>query len=364
MIVAYDLRYASDHFAGIGTYAFALLRELLELPGDERYVLLWNPAWRQSRFDFEMLRAHPRAEWVDCGFHPIQPIGTFQLGAWLRRTRPDVYFSSFSLRPFASGCPEVLTVHDVAALRLRPMRQNLLYLASLRLALGARSIVTVSEFSRREILTLLGARPEQVHAILPGVAPWPKDLVPCRPQALEDNRFALLVGDNRPHKNIGVVVEAWAAMGERPPLPLVAAGPIAPRFPSLADMARARGARRVTHLGWMNPAELAWLYENAEMLLFPSVYEGFGSPLAEGLSHGLPVIASDIPAFREVGAGAAIYVDPHDAVAWSREALRVAGDESIRERLRPIARARAAELTYRRTAEAVLAVIRETARRS
>jgi len=363
MIVAYDLRYASDHFAGIGTYTFALLTELLELPGDERYVLLWNPAWSQTRYDFDGLRSHPRVEWVERPFHPIQPMGTVHVGRWLRRVRPDVYFSPFSLRPFSSGCPEVVTVHDVASLRLRPTHRNITYLISLRLALGARFILTVSEFSRREILALLGAREHQVRAILPGVLPWSPNLEPRRPAGLRDDRFALLVGDNRPHKNLGVVVRAWAAMGAAPPLPLIAAGPTAARFPSLEEMARAGGARRVTHLGWLEPAELAWLYAHAEMLLFPSVYEGFGSPLAEGLAHGLPVLASDIPAFHEVGAGAAIYVDPNDPAAWSHEALRVMGDAGVRERLRPKALARAAELTYRKTAEAVLPVLREAAKR-
>jgi len=362
VIVAYDLRYACDHFAGIGTYAFALLEELVALPGAERYVLLWNPAWPQTRYDFKRLRSHSRVEWVERDFHPIQPMGTVQVGRWLRRLRPAVYFSPFGLRPVASGCPEVLMLHDVGPLRRRlPGLGDALYRASVWLALRARFIVTVSEFSRSEILSLTGARGEQVRAILPGVMPWSANLELRRPVKLGEGRFALLVGDNLPRKNIVVAVRAWAAMGAEPPLALVAAGPVRPGHPSVEELTAAAGARRVAHLGWLEPAELAWLYAHAEMLLMPSLYEGFGSPLAEGMAHGLPVLASDIPAFREVGAGAATYLDPHDAGAWAREVLRIAGDPGARERLRPAALARAAQLTYRNTAEGVLAVLREAA---
>src|SRR6185437_7402441 len=110
---------------------------------------------------------------------------------------------------------------------------------SLQIALGARAIVTVSEFSRSEILALTSARASQVHAVLPGVAPWPAGLVPRRPAALAEDRFALLVGDNRPRKNIDVAIRAWAALGAEPPLALVGAGPVASHFPAQPDLARA-----------------------------------------------------------------------------------------------------------------------------
>ncbi len=363
MIVAYDLRYANDHFAGIGTHAFALIDELLGLPGDERYVLLWNRGLRQTRYDFERLRANPRVTWVERAIDPVQPWGTIQTGAWLRGLEPSVYFSPFALRPVASGVPEVLTLHDVEPLRYRRSPVwNLLYEASLGLAFRARMILTSSEFSRSEILALTHARPERVRAILLGVLPWRPGLTPSRPAGLAPGRFALLVGDNRPRKNLGVLARAWAAMGATPPLALVAAGPVEPAYPSITGLATAAGARGVQHLGWVEPSELAWLYANAELLLFPSVYEGFGLPLAEGLAHGLPIVASDIPAFREVGAAAADYVDPRDPAAWASEVTRLAGDAAARDAMRPAARARAGELTYRRTAEAALAVLREVAR--
>ncbi len=362
MIVAYDLRYASDHFAGVGVYAYSVLEELLDLPGDERYLVLWNPGWQVTRFDLDRLRRHARVEWVESAAHPIQPTGAMAVGAWLRRARPTVYCSPFSLRPFASRCPEVLTLHDVSPLRTPHIASRygrFLYWASLQHALGASFILTVSEFSRREILSFTRARAGQVRVALPGVARPRADLAPRRPAGLAEGRFALLVGDNRPRKNLELVARAWALLGRTPPLTLVGAGPVDSRFPSLTELARDAGAQQVVHLGWAMPEEKAWLYEHAEVLLFPSVYEGFGSPLAEALAAGLPALVSDIPVFREVAGDAAVFVAPHDPEAWAQSVRRLTGDPAGRERLHRAGLARAAELTYRKTAEATLAVLRE-----
>ncbi len=364
MVIAYDLRYASDHFAGVGVYAYSVLEALLDLPSDERYVVLWNPHWRNTRFDLERLRNHPRVEWVEFPAHPIRPTGAIAVGAWLRRVKPAVYCSPFSLRPFGSGCPEVLTLHDVSPLRTAHIATwfaRQLYRMSLHHALGARFILTASEFSRGEILSFTRARAKQVRVALPGVARPRLDLIPRRPAGVPDGPFALLVGDNRPRKNLETVARAWALLGDAPPLTLVGVGPVDSRFASLMDFARIAGARQVVHLGWVMTEEKAWLYEHAGMLLFPSVYEGFGSPLAEALASGLPALASDIPVFREVARDAAAHVAPCDPEAWAQSVRRIAGDPSERERLRRAGIVRAAELTYRRTAEATLAVLREAA---
>jgi glycosyltransferase involved in cell wall biosynthesis len=366
MIIAYDLRYASDHFAGIGTHAFALLETLLDLPGEERYLVLWNPDGGNSRFDLGPVRSHPRVEWVERRFHPIQPWGAVQVGAWLRARRPDVYLSPFSLRPFAPGCPDVLTVYDVAPLRVQHASSPLihgLYLLSLWRAISAHFIVTGSEFSRGEIIALTGARAERVRTTRLGVPPRLRSETPRRPEHFEDRRFALVVGDNRPRKNLELLAHAWASMGEAPPLSLVGVGPVDRRFPSLLAVADSAGARGVDHLGWREPAELAWLYAHAELVLLPSRYEGFGYPIVEAFAEGIPIVASDIPVFHEVGGAAAAYVDPQDPAAWAREIVRLASDAEARERMKQAGRARAGELTYRKTADVTLAVLREAAGR-
>lgn len=362
MIVAYDLRYAADHFTGIGTHAYALLAALLELPGDERYAVLWHPRLRNRRYDVRALASHPRVEWHERAIDPIQPWGVLQAGAWVRSVHADVYLSPFYLRPVGAGCPTVLTIHDVWPLRLPvglSWLKGRLYRASLAHARGARFIVTSSRFSQDEIATLLRLPIDRVRAIRLGVPPPVAEAEPRRPGRLEPGPFALVVGDNRPRKNLGMLACAWASFGGDPPLRLVSAGPIDARFPSLtqfADQARATG---VTSLGWVEESELAWLYRNAEMVLFPSQYEGFGFPLVEAFVRGIPILAADIPVLREIGEGAARFIAPDRPEAWAHEAARLASDAKERASLAEAGRSRAAELPYRATAQETLALLRE-----
>lgn len=365
MIVAYDLRYAGDHFVGIGTYAHALLEALLQSPGDERYVVLWDPRQAHERFDFAGLRAHPRVTWVEKPYPPLGPWALIQTGAWLRRLSPDVYFSPFHFLPLAPGCPCVLTVHDVRPLRFRdeldPVRRAL-YRVSLQRACRARLLVTVSDSSRAEIVALLPVDPERVRTVRPGVQPGLASLALERPPAVPDGPFALVVGDNRPHKNHAVLARAWASFGTAPPLALVGAGPVDERHPDLAALARRVGAQ-AHHLGRVSQRELAWLYQHATMLLLPSRYEGFGSPLAEAFAQGLPAVVSDLPVFREIGGDAACFVEADRADRWAEVVAGLAGDGAARERMRAAGRALAAGLTYGQTARGLLEVLREARRR-
>jgi glycosyltransferase involved in cell wall biosynthesis len=170
-----------------------------------------------------------------------------------------------------------------------------------------------------------------------------------------------VVGINLPHKNLATLAAVWNGLAEPPPLHLVAAGPADPRYPDLGTLVGRRGAGRVTSLGRVGEDELEWLYRNATMVLFPTLYEGFGLPMVEAFAHGVPVLASDIPVLREAGEGVARFVGPLDSAAWAREVCRLAGDEQALRTMADAGRVRAAEYTYEHTARATLEVLRQAA---
>ena len=361
MIVAYDLRYACDHFAGIGTHGHALLASLLDLEGPERYLVLWNPALRQTRHDFAAIARHPRVTWVERSWPPLAPAHLIPLGAWLRRSHAACYVSPYYLRPVGSGCPSALTIHDVWPLRMReglsPAR-HLLYRLSLRWAAGARWILTSSEFSRREIVELLRLPPERVHAVPLGNPPRDRHEDPVRPAALPEGRFALAVGDNRPRKNLEVLARAWTLFGDAPSLHLVVAGRADPRFPSVTELAARHHARSVIPLGWVSEAELSWLYDHATLMLFPSRYEGFGFPIVEAFDRGLPVVAADTETFREVAGSAARFADPDRPEDWMGAVRDLLGSPWALETARVAGRERARAFDYARTARRTLELLR------
>jgi len=364
MIVAYDLRYADDHFTGIGTHAYCLLEALLALPGPERYAVLWNPGLSSSRFDLESLRRHPRVEWIE---RPLAPLGfsaLWKVGRLLREIRPAIYFSPFYFVPVNPGCPCVLTLHDVWPLRLPgglKFWPRTLYQLALARAAHARFVVTASEFSKHEIEELSALGPEQLRVVRLGIPSSRARRSPRRPAALPDGAFALVVGINKPHKNLVTLAAAWNRFEGAAPLRLVAAGPEDPRHPGLGQLIDRRAAGGVTSLGRMGEDELEWLYRNATVVLFPTMYEGFGLPMVEAFAHGVPVVASDIPTLREVGEGVARFVEPLDSASWAREVRALALDPGARQAMAEAGHARALELTYEHTARATLEVLREAA---
>jgi len=97
------------------------------------------------------------------------------------------------------------------------------------------------------------------------------------------------------------------------------------------------------------------------MLLFPSVYEGFGLPILEAMARGKPVIAADTPVFREVAGDAAWFVNPADPAAWAEAVLTLVRDPARAGRLREAGTVRVRELTYEKTAARTLEALREIA---
>lgn len=116
---------------------------------------------------------------------------------------------------------------------------------------------------------------------------------------------------------------------------------------------------RVKLLGFIDDAQLARLYQAASVFLFPSLEEGFGIPVLEALASGTPVVTSNLSSMPEVGGEAALYVDPHDPVNIARKVVQAAEDMTLRETLIQKGLARAGEFTWRRTAQATLAVYEE-----
>jgi alpha-1,3-rhamnosyl/mannosyltransferase len=363
LIVAYDLRYATDHFPGIGTHAFALLNALLERPGDERYRVLWNPAEPSSRFDLAALRAHPRVEWRECDAPSLGWDTPRRTGAALRAAGGDVLFSPFSLMPDSPGMPAVLTLHDVLPLAPEsrtPWWRRIVFAQAMRSTARASVVLTSSEFSRGEIARRTAIPAARVRVVRLGVLPPPAvELVP--PPGCPAGPFALTVGINKPHKNLAVLAQAWRSFAGGPPLALVAVGPTDPRFPGWEQLAA--GARGVVPLGRVTQPALEWLYRNATLVLHPSRYEGFGLPVLEAASRGAPVVCADVPALRELGEGAVRFAPPGDAAAWATAVSELAADAPARSRMREAGLKLAAAHDYARCAAETLAILREVGRR-
>jgi glycosyltransferase involved in cell wall biosynthesis len=222
--------------------------------------------------------------------------------------------------------------------------------------------VIVDSFSTRDdLVTHLGMDPGRVDVIPLAAAPpatTPTPEAALRAQLRLDRRAVLLSASaKRPHKNLLRVLDALAGMPrERRPL-LVVPGYRTPYESELKARAEVLGiSADVVWPAWLSEADLEGLYALAACVIFPSLYEGFGLPVLEGMQRGVPVACSNRSSLPEVAGDAALLFDPED-VAAIREAIeRLLGDAGLRELLVRRGLERAAAFTWDRTAEQTVVV--------
>ncbi len=324
----------------------------------------------QEGVDLARSIAEPHGlEVIDAGPYRRLPFLLWQQTAILRRLRPDWYISTFFLPPI-TPCRAAVLIHDLS-FRAHPDYYPLSIAAYMRLLAGlavrrADVVVALSEFTRAEIVRFYPAARDKVAVVYPGIG------AEFRPDAEEDDRalsalgvrrpYVLAVGNIHPRKNLGRLLDAWlrlpvpAQTGDegRPTPMLIWAG--LDRWGSGDLIGRAREAG-VQLIGFVPAAYLPALYRQAEALVYPSLYEGFGLPPLEAMACGTPVLTANTTSLPEAVGDAAVTVDPTDVDALAEGLARVLSDGALRRDLRVRGLARAAEFRWERTATRLVKIL-------
>jgi alpha-1,3-rhamnosyl/mannosyltransferase len=282
-----------------------------------------------------------------------------------RSGRAELYHEPNYL-PLPSDLPTVATLHDLSALRhpeWHPRDRVAHFERHLPRALTqACHFCAISEFGRQEIVRHLGVAAERVTVTYMGSRAHLRPLPAVETAAVLQKlglppQYLLHVGTVEPRKNLDLLVRAYtglpAALREHWPLLLV--GGWGWGAGGVADYLRGAGRRDgVLHLGYVDEAHLAALYNGARALAFPTLYEGFGMPAVEMLACGGAVLASTAAAVAEVVGTNAHLTDPHDEAGWRDAIRRVLTDDDWWRQLRAGAVERARPFTWRRCAEDTL----------
>jgi glycosyltransferase involved in cell wall biosynthesis len=253
------------------------------------------------------------------------------LPRWCARHGVDVLHSIASMAPVRCGVPHVVTVHDVTFMHMPTFGRVTTLAMTQIVSRAARSAdaLTSGSASARDIiahtLDIPRGRFTVVHHGIDGgepVVPSPEAEVRGRLSLGAGARVVLNVATKRPHKNQELLLRALADADAGLPddVVLVLAGhPEQPYDSELRALAASLGVEgRVRFADWVSDEDLEALWRFASVAVFPTRAEGFGLPVAEALSHGLPVACSDIPVLREVGGGHVRGFDPDDVAGCAR----------------------------------------------
>ncbi len=174
-------------------------------------------------------------------------------------------------------------------------------------------------------------------------------------------QYILYAGYNRPHKNLGRLIEAWARLQPQP-LPLAIAGVLDPRFKMAERKAEIlRLGDAIRFIGPVPESDLPALYCGAELFVFPSAYEGFGLPVLEAMACGTPVACSEAGSLPEIAGGAAVLFDPSDVDAMANAIEGTLANPDLRAALSRQSVTRAAQFSWETTGRLTLAAYRRFA---
>lgn len=243
---------------------------------------------------------------------------------------------TYPLPIYLEGWHNIYTVHDLIPLDrqdISPVNGVRLERLLRQIMMRADRLVTVSEAVRQDVIGRLGCSPDLVTACLQATG---LDASDATEAPARDAHF-LYYGSIEPRKNLVRLARAYRASGSHRPLLIV--GQDGWRA---EEVKRAIGVGGNVHFLPLQPrAVLTELIRSARALLFPSLAEGFGLPVAESMALGTPVLASSIPALREVAGEGALFVDPQDEAAMSRAIRALDGDDALCARLAALGAARA-----------------------
>ena len=373
MLLGFDATTIRGNKSGVGYYTSRLLSYLTtergpDNPIDELLVLS-----NRAIGSFDV----PRCRVISDGRFPLRAVWMQTvLPRILQRERPDLcHFTNF-LAPYRTDVPYVVTLHDMT-LELLPhchtWRKRMLtrYLTP-SIGRNARLVLTPSESAKRDVVRLFGLDDGRVRAIPHAADPQFHPRRDTDSLRRIESRYGvrepyvLYVGTLEPRKNLTRAVAAFSRIAHRfPDHRFYLAGELGWKPRELLEtLASVPHRERIVRLGYVAEEDLAALYSNADLFVYPSLYEGFGFPVVEAMACGTPVLTSSTSSLAEIAEGAAMLCEPTDVQMLAESMERALESPDTRRELRTAGLHRARSFSWERTTRETLAAYEEALERS
>lgn len=368
MRIGIDFTSAARERAGIGRYARELVRALARIDRTNQYVLFVPRDAHPDLLEFDwpanwkIARAPVTERVLAALWHRFRVPVPVEI--WTGRV--DVFYSPDFLLPPTRAPRTLVTVHDLSYLRVPECFPEVLkrYLnAAVPRAIRRADLVLADAASTRHDLEEVYRVPaDQVKVLYSGVDGRFCPQIPASEQARVREKFSLhepyllSVGTVQPRKNYARLIQAFANLqSPTSNLHLVLAGGAGWMYEDVYQAVDRLGLKdRVKVTGFVEDADLPPLYAMAALFVYPSLYEGFGLPVAEAMACGTPVVCSNASSLPEVGGDAVLYFDPRDVDGMAEAMRRALADESLRADLRTRGFAQVKQFSWERAASELL----------
>ena len=370
---------------GMGQHLFHLLKGLDEYDDQNTYVLL-SPRFKHSSVG-RLPQLSDRFQNIEVVSSALRRFGENFESLWweqvgivraCHREKIELLHCPYFAAPFFLPARTVVTVHDVITLVMpeyRARRESRMYSSLVAFSVRrADAIITVSDYSKRDIMRTLQIPEDRIHVIGNAVDSSYRPIADGRMvEAVRERygigpKYILYFGGFDVRKNVDRLLEAYAALprSTRDEYPLVIAGRLLfmghPLYPDPRPRIRELGLEEhVVVTGQIREQDKAPLYSAATLYVFPSLYEGFGMTVLEAMACGATVITSNLSALPEVTDDAACLVDPYDTEAITQAMGELLENETLRSELRERALARAQHFSWKRVAQQTLEVYNKLA---
>lgn len=353
---------------GIGHYTDALAEWLARVHTDHQYELF-------SPFDFEFDPCDGKPANLSKRYIPVRSIfrkwWLVGLPSFLQISPVDVFHGTNYCVPVIAPCPTVVTVHDMSLLtqsgthesdNVRRGRRRMPIMIR-----RATRIIAPSEWTKQEIVKIMGTRPEKIRVIHEGAREKMRPLPSDEGKAILEkhgisSQYLLYVGTIEPRKNLTTLIRAYDELlrqtPHRPQLVLCGGrGWMEDEVFRVVEELKLQDQVRFT--GYVDDADLPALYSGAEAFVYPSIYEGFGLPPLEAMACGTPVVTSNVSSLPEVVGEAGLLHDPLDYRALTSHFVTLLSDRSVSEKLQRAGLEQASRFSWERAARETQALYDE-----
>jgi len=363
--IGIDARFYGPRQKGLGRYVQKLIDNLEKVDLSNQYIIFLR---KENWLEYQPKNPNFKKVLADYPWYGFKE--QFLMPFKIRQQRIDLmHFPHFNLPVFCFS-PFVVTIHDLVlrrfptrrASKLSPMGywlKNLAYRIVISSAVSrSKKIITVSNYTKGDILKYFKVGPDKIKVVYQG---RPDENV--KSVAVKGNiakPYLLYVGNAYPHKNLERLVFAFKRLVDdhQMSLRLVLVGEVDHFYKRLKNTCPRALLDKIIFTDFLPDDDLNNLYQNASVYVFPSLYEGFGLPPLEAMSHGLPVVSSKAACLPEILGQAAIYFNPEDASEMAGQIKKVLTDEETRQKLISLGQQKIKEYNWTETALQTLELYR------